>query len=194
MSPMTANRRKTRKSVRTDMLGWREWVALPTLGIPAIKAKIDTGARTSALHAYRIEPFLQDDVEYVRFWLHPLRDERSIELVCEAPVLQKRTIKDSGGHLEQRYVIESALCIGELEWNIELTLTSREEMRFRMLLGRSAIAGTQIKIDPSASYMAGRNKGTIYHQSKRKGRIRNEDSDTIEKPKTVFNPTSDRNR
>lgn len=167
---------------------------MPTLGIPAIKAKIDTGARTSALHAYRIEPFIRNEIEYVRFWLHPLRDARSIELVCEAPVVQKRTIKDSGGHSEQRYVIESALCIGDREWTIELTLTSREEMRFRMLLGRSAIAGTQIKIDPSASYMAGRNKGKIYHQTKRKGRIRNENSDTVEKSKTVLNPATDRNR
>lgn len=147
------------------MLGWREWVSLPGLGIPAIKAKIDTGARTSALHAFRIEPFDRDGAEHVRFWLHPLRNRRQIELICEAPVLQQRTVKDSGGHSEQRYVIESAVRIGDREWTIELTLTSREEMMFRMLLGRSAITRGKLKIDPAASYVTGRGKGRIYDMS-----------------------------
>jgi hypothetical protein len=163
---------KHRTRIAPDVLGWREWVALPDLGIPAIKAKIDTGARTSALHAFRIEPFYRGDQEYVRFWLHPLRNRQQIELICEAPVVQKRLVKDSGGHSEERYVIESAVRVGDREWNIELTLTSREDMMFRMLLGRSAITRGKLKIDPAASYVTGRGKGRIYTQSGKSGRTR----------------------
>lgn len=146
------------------VLGWREWVALPKLGIPAIKAKIDTGAKTSALHAFRIESFSQDDVEHVRFWLHPLRKNLKVELVCEAPVVQRRVVRDSGGHAEERYVIESPVSIGSRAWNIELTLTSREDMLFRMLLGRSAIASGNLVIDPNLSYVHGRGFGRIYRK------------------------------
>lgn len=154
-------KRKTPSSPNT--LGWREWVSLPELGIPAIKAKIDTGARTSALHAFRIEPFTRNKTEHVRFWLHPLRNKKQVILICEAPVVQKRLVKDSGGHSEERYVIESTVCVGEHSWNIELTLTSREDMMFRMLLGRSAINDGKLKIDPSASYLAGRGMGRVYN-------------------------------
>lgn len=164
---MTGTKRSITKRKSPELLGWREWVSLPELGIPAIKAKIDTGARTSALHAFRIEPFVRAGTEHVRFWLHPLRNENRIKLQCEAPVLQQRTIKDSGGHIEQRYVIESTIRIGDLEWSIELTLTSREDMMFRMLLGRSAITKGRLKIDPAASYMTGRGKGRIYDLHKR---------------------------
>ena len=146
-----------------EVLGWREWVSLPELGIPAIKAKIDTGARTSALHAFRIESFSRDNSEYVRFWLHPLRNKRQVEIICEAAVLQKRAVKDSGGHSEIRYVIESPVQVGKHLWNIELTLTSREDMMFRMLLGRSAITKAKFRIDPSASYLTGRGKGRVYN-------------------------------
>ena len=147
---------KRKPSCAPDILGWREWVALPELGIPAIKAKIDTGARTSAL----------------RFWLHPLRNKQDIELVCEAPVVQRRLVKDSGGHSEERYVIESAVRIGDRQWTIELSLTSREDMMFRMLLGRSAITSGRLKIDPAASYLTGRGKGKVYKRSGNPGRTR----------------------
>lgn len=165
---MNSSATVTPKKKAPEMLGWREWVALPDLGIPAIKAKIDTGARTSALHAFRIEPFERGGIEHVRFWLHPLRNRREVELICEARVLQQRSVKDSSGRSEQRYVIESSVRIGELEWNIELTLTSREEMMFRMLLGRSAITRGRLKIDPAASYVTGRGKGRIYGKPARK--------------------------
>lgn len=154
-----------------EILGWREWVSLPDLGIPAIKAKIDTGARTSALHAFRIEPFTRNNIDHVRFWLHPLRNQQQIELICEAPVIQKRSVKDSGGHSEIRYVIESMVCIGDYTWKIELTLTSREDMMFRMLLGRSAITRGKLRIDPSASYVTGRAKARVYHKHEQSGRI-----------------------
>jgi len=155
-----------------ELLGWREWVALPDLGIPAIKAKIDTGARTSALHAFRIEPFTRDNNDHVRFWLHPLRKQQDVELICEAPVVQKRLVKDSGGHSEERYVIESAVRVGNSQWIIELTLTSREDMMFRMLLGRSAITSGRLKVDPAASYLTGRGKGKVYNKSVKPGRTR----------------------
>lgn len=152
------------KNVRTplNILGWREWVALPELGIPAIKAKIDTGAKTSALHAFRIDPFHDNGTEFVRFWLHPLRRKKSIELMCVAAVCQKRIVKDSGGHVEERYMIETPVRVGGREWNIELTLTSREDMMFRMLLGRTAITRGKLTIDPAASFLTGRSLSRTY--------------------------------
>ncbi|MGK0297646.1 MAG: hypothetical protein ACI9XC_001259 [Gammaproteobacteria bacterium] len=148
------------------ILGWREWIALPELGIPAIKAKVDTGARTSALHTFKIEPFNNNGLDFVRFWLHPLRNKRDIELVCEAAVIDSRIVKDSGGHTEERYVITSPVCIGSHKWNIEITLTNRENMMFKMLLGRTAIIHSKITIDPSASYLTGRGLRKIYDNIK----------------------------
>lgn len=143
------------------VMGWREWVTLPELGIPAIKAKIDTGARTSALHAFKIESFTRNKMDYIRFWIHPLR-KKHIELVCEAPVFEKRIVKDSGGHVEERYVIRTPVSIGGRTWDIEITLTDREDMLFRMLLGRSAINSGNFIIDPKASYLYGRELRRIY--------------------------------
>jgi hypothetical protein len=150
----------------SNLLGWREWVALPGLGIPAVKAKIDTGAKTSALHAFRIDPFHDSGTEFVRFWLHPLRRNSAIELMCVAAVSQKRVVKDSGGHVEERYVIVTPVKVGGREWNIELTLTSREDMMFRMLLGRTAITRGKLTIDPAASYLTGRALSRSYAKSR----------------------------
>ena len=143
-------------------IGWREWASLPELGIPAIKVKIDTGARTSALHAFKLETFEHDGREYLRFWIHPLQRKTQIEIVCEAPVLDKRTVKDSGGHAEERYVIKTPVRIGDRQWEIELTLTSREDMLFRMLLGRSAIVDGGLTVDPDKSFLHGRKSRKIY--------------------------------
>ena len=123
------------------VIGWREWLALPDLGLPAIKAKIDTGARTSALHAYFVEPFHKGGIEHVRFGIHPLQKRTDIEVVCEAPVIDRRWVSDSGGHREWRYVIEAPVHMGGRVWPVEITLTSRDSMLFRMLLGRTAIKG-----------------------------------------------------
>ena len=150
------------------VLGWREWVELPELGIPAIKAKIDTGAKTSTLHAFRQEIFRKNGVEFIRFWIHPLQRRKKIELVCEARVLDQRLVKDSGGHEEQRYVIMSTAGLGKRQWPIEITLTSRDTMTFRMLLGRSALTQGHFIVNPQASYLTGRSLRHTYKKQRRK--------------------------
>ncbi|MDF7805921.1 RimK/LysX family protein [Pontiellaceae bacterium B12219] len=136
-------------------LGWREWCALPDLGIPAIKAKIDTGAKTSCLHTFSVEPFMQNGVEFVRFKVHPLQKNETLELTCEAVVKDKRMVSDSGGHKELRYIIETQVVIGDKSRLIEMSLTNRDTMRFRMLLGRRAMTDNTI-VEPSSSYLNGR--------------------------------------
>ncbi len=135
-------------------LGWREWLALPKLQIPAIKAKVDTGARTSALHAFFVEPFEKDGLSMVRFGVHPLQKRQDLEIICEAPVKDYRSVSDSGGHREMRYVIETEVVLGSLTRMIEVTLTNRDNMKFRMLLGRTAMGG--LTVVPDKSYQAGR--------------------------------------
>ena len=137
-------------------VGWKEWVALPDLGISSIKAKIDTGARTSALHTYKMEIFERNNKEYVRFWIHPIQKKQDIFVCCEAEVQDKRTVKDSGGHAEERYVITTNLLINNQEFPIELTLTNREDMLFRLLLGRTALNTGNMIINPGISYLTGK--------------------------------------
>lgn len=135
------------------LLGWREWLALPELGIHRIKAKIDTGARTSALHTFGVEPYEREGVLHVRFWVHPLQRVDSVEICCEARVLDRRTVRDSGGHEEERYVIRTRVQVAQACWPIEVTLTDRDSMGFRMLLGRTAIRRRYL-VDPGKSYLA----------------------------------------
>lgn len=143
------------------MLGWREWVGLPELAIPAIKAKIDTGARTSALHAFYIEPFAKDEKEYVRFGVHLKRKTRTLEKECIARIIDRRTVTDSGGRSEERIVIRTPIMIGTDHWPVEITLTNREGMKFCMLLGRSALSG-RFQIDIGHSYLAGKPERGAY--------------------------------
>tara|TARA_R110002110_G_scaffold303525_1_gene517586 strand:+ start:4726 stop:5187 length:462 start_codon:yes stop_codon:yes gene_type:complete len=138
-------------------LGWREWIGFPDLGIPSIKAKVDTGARTSALHAFSVEPFQRDGDLWVRFAIHPQQRDDTQVLTCEAPVMEQREVRDSGGHVELRYVIQTDLLLGNERFQAEVTLTDRDTMKFRVLLGRTAMRG-RYTVDPSRSYLTGRRK------------------------------------
>lgn len=137
------------------VLGWREWLKLPELEIPKIKAKLDTGARTSALHVFMLEPYQENSIRRVRFGVHPLQQSTDIEIISDAAVFDRRRITDSGGHVEVRYVIQTIIEIGGIVFPAEMTLTNRTGMRFRMLLGRSAIQG-RFLVDPAKSYITGR--------------------------------------
>ncbi|MFP4279614.1 MAG: ATP-dependent zinc protease [Halochromatium sp.] len=135
-------------------LGWREWVGLPELGLPLIKAKVDTGARTSALHAFEVACVTKDDADWVRFAVHPLQYRDDLVMRCAAPLLDRRAVTDSGGHCEERFVIATTLALGTQRWPIELTLTDRDSMRFRMLIGRTALAGRAL-VDVRRSFLMG---------------------------------------
>ena len=137
------------------VLGWREWVSLPGLGIESIKAKVDTGARTSALHTFKLEPFSEAGVARVRFSIHPYQHDLSIVRECVADLVDERNVTDSGGHTELRAVISTPIMLGGITKNIEITLTNRENMKFRMLLGRTAMSG-DFTVDPEGSYLLGK--------------------------------------
>ena len=143
------------------IIGWREWVALPDLGIPGIKVKVDTGARTSALHAFDILPFEKEGAQWLEFNVHPRQRHRRPELTCKAKVLQTRKVTSSNGQCEMRYVINSTLKLGDLTQRIEITLTNRDEMGFRMLLGRQALK--KILVDPDKSFQLGKFKDDHFY-------------------------------
>ena len=141
---------------KQKFIGWREWCSLPNLGLPAINAKIDTGAKTSALHAYDIQLQNIDDIEVVVFKIHPLQKDHKYYKTCYAPLKEIRTITSSNGEREKRFVIETKILIGEIDITAEVTLTSRHEMAFRMLLGRDTLKKAKVLINPRKSYMMGK--------------------------------------
>ena len=141
----------------TEVLGWREWVSLPDLGIDRIKAKVDTGARTSALHAFDVELIEKDGQKIVKFNIHPKQNDLNAVIQCQAPLLDEREVRDSGGHSEKRYVIQSSIIIGTTVHTAEITLTNRDSMGFRMLLGRTTMKGHYL-VDPGKSFLMGKRK------------------------------------
>ena len=136
------------------VVGSEEWCSFPALGIPAIKARIDSGAKTSSIHAFNIHTFRRDGQLWVSFEAHPLQNNRRTVIRCERPVIDKRSVKSSSGIAETRYVINTTLKVGEDAWDIELTLANRDSMGYRMLLGREAMSG-RILVDPSLSFCLG---------------------------------------
>ncbi|EKD53708.1 MAG: hypothetical protein ACD_60C00160G0030 [uncultured bacterium] len=143
--------KKPLKLRKLKTIGWREWVTLPDLKIDKIKAKIDTGARTSALHAFALRPFKEGDKNRITFDIHPLQNNMNLVISCTADIIDKRFVTDSGGHREERYVICTPIIIGDQYWPIEITLTERDTMLFRMLLGRSAIR-KRFVVNPARSF------------------------------------------
>lgn len=135
--------------------GWREWVGLPELGIERIKAKVDTGARSSALHAWDVQVFREDGVEKVRFTVHPIQRETATTITAIAPLLEHRWVKSSVGHETLRAVILTGVTLGAMRWPIELSLVNRDAMGFRLLLGRQALRAGKLRVDPARSYLLG---------------------------------------
>jgi len=144
---------RTKKTKPT--IGWREWVGFPEFGIERIKVKIDTGARTSALHAFRVRKTGEGDEAGVEFYLHPLQRRRKPEIRCLARIIDERVVKSSNGKSETRYVIITPMRLGDKIWPIEMTLSDRDQMGFRGLIGRTAIRG-RFLVDPGSSFLFGR--------------------------------------
>jgi len=155
MSSQSPNKSKIVKRADLPTIGWREWASLPDLGVPQIKAKIDTGARTSALHAFDLEYFERGGKAYVHFLVHPTQRSTEPEIEVEAAIIDRREVRSSNGESELRPVISTTLVLGPLSWPIELTLTRRDVMDFRFLLGRQALRN-HVLIDPGRSYRTGR--------------------------------------
>ncbi len=143
--------RRRRRSSELATIGWREWLALPGLGIGRIKAKIDTGARSSSLHAFDIRVPGEGKHPWVHFKVHPMQRDSMTIVHCKARLHEYRHIKSSSGHKELRPIVRTAILLGSESWPIEVTLTSRDEMGFRMLLGREAMRGRFV-VDPNRSY------------------------------------------
>ncbi len=150
-----SKRKTARKSRDLPHIGWREWLALPDLGIDAIKVKIDTGARTSSLHALHVEPFERGGAEWVRFQVHPMQRDAKTTIQAEAELLEYRRITSSTGHTALRPVVLTTARLLDTLWQIEVTLAGRDAMGFRMLLGREAVR-SRFLIDPGRSYVGGR--------------------------------------
>ena len=147
------NRSKSQDFRKKSEIGWRENVGLPDFGITALRAKIDTGARTTALHAVDLEVFENDSVPWIKFRV-PIKGERKSNR-CEARIIDQRLIKNTSGVPQMRYVIQTTLVLGNRHWNIEVSLADRENMGFDMIIGRTAIRGRHMVVDPGRSYIMG---------------------------------------
>ncbi|MEZ5921275.1 MAG: RimK/LysX family protein [Parvularculaceae bacterium] len=150
-----AKKKKAKRKPPPLEIGWREWVSLPDLGVARIKAKIDTGAKSSALHAYQIEEFERDGKLYAAFDVHPVQRKKSPSIRCVAPIVDKRSVKSSNGAIELRIVIATVLTLGPVSREVEITLTNRDEMGFRLLIGRDSISRVAV-IYPGKSFLLGK--------------------------------------
>ena len=139
------------------IIGWRECVALPDMGIDEVKAKVDTGARTSAIHAFKVKRFQKDGEDWVRFKIHPRQRRRKPEFECQAKVVAVRTVTSSNGQREKRIFIKTRIKLGPYTFPVEISLANRDEMGFRMLIGRTALKKRFI-VDSGSSYTLGRGK------------------------------------
>lgn len=142
------------------VIGWREWLCLGELGVERIKTKIDTGARTSALHAFDIRPFTDHGAPHVAFVLHPRQRHRLPEVECIAEVFDERQVTSSNGYRELRYIIRTEATLAGLTWPIEISLADRDPLGFRMLLGRQAVRDHFV-IEPGGSFLAGRRQAFL---------------------------------
>lgn len=154
MSTSTLSNKKKRTHKARPLIGWREWAALPDFEIAGVNAKIDTGAKTSAIHAFRIREVQIEGEPHVEFYLHPMQGRKKPEVFCSAPIADKRKVRSSNGQEEERFVIETIICLGGYQLKSDLTLTNRDAMGFRMLIGRDALRRKFI-VDPGASYLLG---------------------------------------
>ncbi len=145
----------TEPSHSNTLAGWREWVQLPDIGIPWIKAKLDTGARTSTIHAYQVKPFEKDGADWVRFRVRPWQESSEDEVVVECPVHDVRSVRSSSGHVQERYVVKLRLELLARRVSAEVTLSNRDQMGFRMLIGRQALR-RRFVVDASSSFLGGR--------------------------------------
>lgn len=157
------------KPITKPILGWREWIALPQLGIERIKAKVDTGARSSCLHVVEMETFWQSGIDWVSFVVQPIRRRPELAFTCSAPIVDRRRVTDSGGHSQSRIFIETEISLGGRSWRCELNLARRDNMLFPMLLGRTALAGVA-EVDPGLSFAQGKTLARSYHVSHPKGK------------------------
>lgn len=152
-------------SASHTIAGWREWVALPDLGVPWLKAKLDTGARSSAIHAFDIEPFDREGEDWVRYSLHPWQKTADEAVGCESRIIGRRSIRSSSGHSDVRYVVSMDISLVGRVVTSEVTLSRRDEMGFRMLVGREALRQGFL-VDPAHSYLGGRPSRSVRRQNR----------------------------
>jgi len=150
---------------QTIRVGWREWVRMPSADVPWIKTKIDTGARSSAVHAFDLERFERDDEPWVRFSIHPWQATDEDAVVLERPVVDERQVRSSSGHSESRLVVELEIVLARRRLTTEVTLSRRDEMGFRMLIGRETLRHGFL-VDPAESYLGPRPKVHIRRRNR----------------------------
>ena len=164
---MTRTKAVAKDSASKPIIGWREWIRLPDLGVDLVKAKVDTGARTSSLHAFNLQETMRDGVPHIRFLIHPEQRRAHPTIEAELPLVAERRVRDSGGKTELRPVVKTVVELLGQRWPIEITLTRRDAMGFRMLLGRQAIR-RRFLVDPGGSFFGG--KRVRKKRSSQKGR------------------------